>query len=162
MSIEEEVLGRLFDIPKEKRIQVGDYIKKIREEKNKTLSLLAEESSLNIADLHKIEHGTKNKINPFQFKAIAKVLEVDYKIFYEMVGFLDEKDFNTNSLNAGNEYINYRNKNDIIKSIKELNNNLNIEEFNDFFNFLLSCSLDEIKEIISYSNYLELKAKTVK
>ncbi|MGL5085174.1 MAG: hypothetical protein ACRC68_05570 [Clostridium sp.] len=40
MDIKTMLLERVFDIPKEKRIKVGKYIKQLREEKNKTLSVL--------------------------------------------------------------------------------------------------------------------------
>lgn len=46
---------------------------------------------------NKIEYGTKIKINPFQLKAIGIALNIDYKIFYKIVGFLDEEDFNSSS-----------------------------------------------------------------
>lgn len=96
MTIDEIVYNRSFDIPVENRKSVGELIKKIREEKKMTLADISDKSKVGLSDLHKIEYGTKIKINPFQLKAIGIALNIDYKIFYKIVGFLDDEDFNSN------------------------------------------------------------------
>lgn len=95
---EENICERNFEISEKKRKELGEYIKKIREEKNISLTQLADLTKINVSDLHKIEKGTKNKVNPFQLKAISKILQVDYKIFYRIVNFLEDKDFNSKQI----------------------------------------------------------------
>lgn len=91
---EELVYEQNFEIPQNKRIELGNYIKNLRTFQNLSLIQLADLAKINKSDLHKIEHGTKIKINPLQLKNLAKFLGVDYKSFYRIVGFLDETDFN--------------------------------------------------------------------
>lgn len=91
---EDFVYERNFEISQNRRNELGNYIKKLREEKKLSLTQLADLTKINVADLHKIEHGSKNKVNPFQLKALSEILQVDYKVFYKMVDFLEEKDFN--------------------------------------------------------------------
>lgn len=91
---EDFVYERNFEISQNRRNELGNYIKKLREEKKLSLTQLADLTKINVADLHKIEHGSKNKVNPFQLKALSEILQVDYKVFYKIVDFLEEKDFN--------------------------------------------------------------------
>lgn len=85
---------REFEISQELRDNFGKYIRELRTEKGISLTQLADLTNINISDLHKIERGTKNKINPFQLKALSSVLQKDYKIFYKMLNYLEDIDFN--------------------------------------------------------------------
>lgn len=91
---EELIYEQNFEISQNKRTELGNYIKNLRTFQNLSLTQLADLAKINISDLHKIEHGTKIEINPLQLKKLAKLLNVDYKSFYRIVGFLDETDFN--------------------------------------------------------------------
>lgn len=93
MKIDEIIYERSFDIPVDKRKKVGSLIKQIREDKKIKLAEMSEKSGVGLSDLHKIEYGNKNKINPFQLKSIAVTLGIDYKFLYKIVGFLEENDF---------------------------------------------------------------------
>ncbi|MGL6064854.1 MAG: helix-turn-helix domain-containing protein [Fusobacteriaceae bacterium] len=156
MTIDKLVYERAFDIPYEKRKHIGEYITKLREEQGIKISHLAALSQLNIADLHKIEYGTKNKINPFQLKAIGKALKVDYKEFYKIVGFLDEDDFIKNKNKLIKE-LNRDDKNyDIMKKfILESKNNLDCTYVEGIFLLLSTLSEDNISNLIKYGNFLK-------
>lgn len=92
---EELIYEKNFEISQNRRKKLGEYIKTLREEKKISLTQLADLTKINVSDLHKIEHGTKNKVNPFQLKVIANIFQVDYKVFYRIVNFLEEKDFDS-------------------------------------------------------------------
>lgn len=99
---EELICEKKFETSQSRRKKLGEYIKNLREEKKISLTQLADLTKINVSDLHKIEHGTKNKVNPFQLKAIAGIFQVDYKIFYKMANFLEDKDFSSDG-NLQNE-----------------------------------------------------------
>lgn len=83
-----------YSIPEEKRIELGNYIKKSRlnHTPNKLgLYELAELTDSSTSLISKIENGKIQKINPFLLQDIAKVLEIDYRVLYRIVGFLNEE-----------------------------------------------------------------------
>ena len=83
-----------YSIPEERRIELGNYIKKARlnHTPNKLgLYDLAELTDSSTSLISKIENGKIQKINPFLLQDIAKVLEIDYRVLYRIVGFLNEE-----------------------------------------------------------------------
>lgn len=88
-----------YDVPEEKRKELGNYIKTLREKKKYGFNQFALKSNLNVADLNRIEKGEKKKINAFQLKNIATALRIDYKELYKIVGYLDEEDASPNLIN---------------------------------------------------------------
>lgn len=139
-----------FEIDINKRKELAEYIKKLREEKKLSLTQLAHLTKINIADLHKIENGTKNKVNPFQLKALGNILKVDYKIFYKICGFIEDKDYSNNLL-----------KNESIYSKQELINDLNIY-YKNFDLITLLSSLEklkksEINEILLFIDFIKIR-----
>lgn len=139
-----------FEIDIHKRKELGDYIKKLRKEKELSLTQLADLTKINIADLHKIENGSKLKINPFQLKALGNVLKVDYKIFYKICGFLEDKDYSNNLL-----------KSESIYSKQELINDLNIYYKNydliTLLNSLENLKKSEINEILLFIDFIKIR-----
>lgn len=147
-------MKRSFDIPEELRKKLGEHIRTIREKRGLGLNQAAIKAGINIADLHKIENATKNKVNPYQLKAIGEALKLDYKELYKIVGYLDEQDFEykvleeNNNLSKNNIKGNHGNVNlgKIIKS--NIGNNEDIllndltdnekEQVRNFINFLKS------------------------
>lgn len=78
-----------FEILPQKRIDLGNYLKEKREEKRISIINLTDLTGLFPSDLMKIENGTLNIINPLKLKKIAKVLKLDYKELYKIIGYLD-------------------------------------------------------------------------
>lgn len=73
----------------EKGKALGEYINNIREHRNLGHNQLAILSGIDGSVLHKILYGSVKKVNPFHLQALGKVLRVDYKILYQIVGYLD-------------------------------------------------------------------------
>lgn len=82
-----------YIISEEKRKQLGNYIKEARlaHLPNKLgLNELAEITGTAGSLISNLENGKIQKINPFLLQDIASGLEIDYKILYKIVGFLNE------------------------------------------------------------------------
>ena len=73
----------------EKGKALGEYINNIREHRGLGHNQLAILSGIDGSVLHKILYGSVKKVNPFHLQALAKVLRIDYKILYQIVGYLD-------------------------------------------------------------------------
>lgn len=139
-----------FEIDINKRKDLGEYIKKLRVERELTLVEICKKSQVGLSDLHKIENGTKLKINPFQLKALSNVLKVDYKIFYKICRFIEDKDYSNNLL-----------KNESIYSKQELINDLNIY-YKNFELITLLSSLEklkksEINEVLLFIDFIKIR-----
>lgn len=139
-----------FEIDINKRKDLGEYIKKLRVERELTLIEICKKSQVSLSDLHKIENGTKLKINPFQLKALGNILKVDYKIFYKICGFIEDKDYSNNLL-----------KNESIYSKQELINDLNIY-YKNFDLITLLSSLEklkksEINEVLLFIDFIKIR-----
>lgn len=139
-----------FEIDINRRKELGKYIKKLRVERELTLVEICKKSQVDLSDLHKIENGTKLKINPFQLKALSNVLKVDYKIFYKICGFIEDKDYSNNLL-----------KNKSIYSKQELINDLNIY-YKNFDLITLLSSLEklkksEINEVLLFIDFIKIR-----
>ena len=82
-----------YVITKEKRKKLGDYIKEARltHLPNKLgLNELAEITGTASSLISNLENGKIQKINPFLLQDIAEGLNIDYKVLYKIVGFLNE------------------------------------------------------------------------
>ena len=139
-----------FEIDINKRKDLGEYIKKLRVERELTLMEICKKSQVGLPDLHKIENGTKLKINPFQLKTLGNVLKIDYKIFYKICGFIEDKDYSNNLL-----------KNESIYSKQELINDLNIY-YQNFDLITLLSSLEklkksEINEVLLFIDFIKIR-----
>ena len=73
----------------EKGKALGEYINNIREHRGLGHNQLAILSGIDGSVLHKILYGSVKKVNPFHLQALAKVLRIDYKILYQIVGYLE-------------------------------------------------------------------------
>ncbi len=147
---EDFIYERNFEIPQSRRTELGNYIKKLREEKKLSLTQLADLTKINVADLHKIEHGTKNKVNPFQLKALSKILQIDYKIFYKMVNFLEEKDFNDKGVESEKSY----SRDELIELFNMYYPKLDVKYF---FDSLGNLSKKQINDIILFIEFIKNK-----
>lgn len=139
-----------FEIDINKRKELGQYIKKLRVERELTLVEIYKKSQVGLSDLHKIENGTKLKINPFQLKALGNVLKIDYKIFYKICGFIEDKDYSNNLL-----------KNESIYSKQELINDLNIY-YKNFDLITLLSSVEKLKksdinEVLLFIDFIKIR-----
>lgn len=84
-----------YVISKEKREKLGKFIKEARLNHlpNKLgLNELAEITGTASSLISNLENGKIQKINPFLLQDIATGLEIDYKILYKIVGFLNEEE----------------------------------------------------------------------
>lgn len=86
-----------FDVPVEKRKKLAQYIKKLRLEKKYGFNQFALKANINVGDLNRLEKGEKKKVNAFQLMNIASALGIDYKKLYKIIGYLDEKDYDTDN-----------------------------------------------------------------
>lgn len=82
-----------YIVNQEKREKLGQYIKRIREEKGLGLNQLAIKIEIVSSLLSKLENGLTQKISPFLLKKISEGLKIDYKELYKIIGYLDEEDF---------------------------------------------------------------------
>lgn len=147
---EELVYERNFEISQSRRNELGNYIKKLREEKKLSLTQLADLTKINVADLHKIEHGTKNKVNPFQLKALSKVLQIDYKIFYKIVNFLEAKDFNNENVENEKTY----SREELIKIFNMYYPKIDVKYI---FDSMENLSKKQINDIILFIEFIKNK-----
>ena len=74
------------------RLKLGEFIRKIREQKNLGLNQLAVKISVTSSLLSKLENGSIQKISPFLLKELAEGLKIDYKELYKIIGYLDQND----------------------------------------------------------------------
>lgn len=82
-----------YIISEERRIKLGKYIKDLRINKLTSkygLNDFAEAVGVASSVISNLENGKIQKINPFLLQDISKVLGIDYKILYKIVGFLNE------------------------------------------------------------------------
>lgn len=87
----------------EKRKKLGEYIKRVREEKKLGMNQLSVKISVTNSLISKLENGLTQKISPFLLKEIAQGLRIDYKELYKIVGYLDEDDCNDVQMTSENE-----------------------------------------------------------
>ncbi|WP_294727086.1 LexA family transcriptional regulator [uncultured Fusobacterium sp.] len=78
------------EVKEEQRKILGDYIENLRNDKKLGFNQLALKSGVNVRTLNEIIYGKAKRVNPFHLQKIAKALNVDYKEFYRIVGYLDE------------------------------------------------------------------------
>lgn len=130
-----------YIISKEKRKELGNYIKKARLNHlpNKLgLNELAELTNTASSLISNLENGKIQKINPFLLQDIANGLEIDYKILYKIVGFLNENEkteiFKRNEEKKSMVIVWERNKKEVIdiSSISKTG----IEELKKYIKFL--------------------------
>lgn len=81
-----------FNVSEEQRIKLGKVIREKREEKKLSQSQLAYKTEINNADIHRLEKGDKKKINPYYLIKLAKALNIDYKMLYKIIDYLEEED----------------------------------------------------------------------
>ncbi len=82
-----------YVIDKEKRLQLGKFIKEKREEKGFGMNQLAAKISVTNSLIHRLENGQTQKISPFLLKEVASGLRIDYKELYKIVGYLEKEEF---------------------------------------------------------------------
>ncbi len=83
----------MYEVDKEKRIELGKFLKNKRLLKNFGLNQFAMKTGVNKSILSRMENGSVLKINPFMLKDIAKGLNINYKDLYKIVGYLEEEDY---------------------------------------------------------------------
>lgn len=82
----------LYEIDEDKRKALADYLNDVRNRRGLGHSQLALKAGLDGAVLHKMLYGTVKKANPFHLQALAKALRIDYKVLYQIIGYLDLED----------------------------------------------------------------------
>jgi len=79
-----------YSVAEEKRIKLGKYIRKVREDRNLGHNQFCLKINLQQSLLSRLENGKILKINPFMLKQVAEGLKLDYKELYKIIGYLDE------------------------------------------------------------------------
>lgn len=97
------------------RKKLGNYVRETRENKGIELNQLALETGTICSFLSKLEDGTAQKISPYLLRGIAKGLDIDYRELYQIVGFLDEKDFKDKTFKNNVKRIFFSDKTNIIE-----------------------------------------------
>ncbi len=80
------------EIDKEKRLELANFLNNVKEDRNFGHDQLAMKAGLNGSVLHRMLNGQVRKANPFHLRAIADALRIDYKILYQIVGYMDSPD----------------------------------------------------------------------
>lgn len=135
-----------------KRKELGEYIKNRRISLGLSLLKLSNLAKMSISDLHTLENGARQKVNPFQLQEIATILNLDYKVLYRIIGFLNDKDFEGNNI----KNISYTSKEEFIKSFANFYPNISENELVKFLEFL-SLSKTKRKKIIDFLDYIKKK-----
>ncbi|SHF31065.1 Transcriptional regulator, contains XRE-family HTH domain [Thermoanaerobacter uzonensis DSM 18761] len=121
---------------------IGEYIKKIREEKNLSLNQLALYSGVSAAHLSRIERGLREP-SPEVLRKIAAALKVSYEELMKVAGYLDEKptvtpvaDLETRQVEnqEWQPQLTEKDKKDIAKTLEEWMKDLTSAEGLAFFN----------------------------
>ena len=69
-------------------VELGEYLKKIRENKKLSLREVNKLTDISFTYLNMIENGKRN-VNPTLLRNLAKVYNVDYLDLYEKAGYID-------------------------------------------------------------------------
>jgi HTH-type transcriptional regulator, competence development regulator len=72
-------------------VELGNELRKAREEKGESLASVADPANISAAYLHKLERGVINSPSPRVLARLALVLEVSYLRLMELAGYLDEE-----------------------------------------------------------------------
>jgi transcriptional regulator with XRE-family HTH domain len=76
----------------------GEYLKRIRESKDMTISTLEKASDVSSAQLSRIENGKRDTPKPETIKKIAKGLDTDYSEMMRVAGYVVDEDLEPNHL----------------------------------------------------------------
>lgn len=134
-----------YTIPKEKREQLGNYIRKARLNHIPDkigLNKLAEITNSSNSLISNLENGKILKISPFLLKDLANGLDIDYKILYKIVGYLNNNE-----------------KTDIIKRNEKKSKVIIWERGKEEIIDISSLSKDKIKSLKKYINFLKIDFK---
>ncbi|WP_035349232.1 helix-turn-helix domain-containing protein [Heyndrickxia ginsengihumi] len=75
-----------------KRLQIGDIIKKKREEKNWTLRELSDVSGISMSYISMLERGLKKFPSVKVIKKLAKSLDFSQEQLLEIIGYMENND----------------------------------------------------------------------
>lgn len=82
-----------FQIEKEKLIELGNYLKKIRESKDLSYGQVATYTNLNKKEIFMLENAQKKKPNPFYLKALSNFYRIDLSNLYKIIGYMDTQNY---------------------------------------------------------------------
>lgn len=77
------------EIDDDKLKDLANYLNIIKKDRNIGFNQLALKAGIGAAVLNNILNGTVKKVNPFFLQGLAKAFRIDYKILYQIVGYLD-------------------------------------------------------------------------
>ena len=80
-----------FELTDEQALNLGEFLKKRREELNYSTNHIEIYTGINKADLSRIENGKKKKINPIYLKELAKILKLNQIELFNKVGYIDDE-----------------------------------------------------------------------
>ncbi len=138
---------------------IGEYIKKLREEKNLSINQLALYSGISAAHISRIERGLREP-SPEILKKLAAALKVSYKDLMKTAGYLDIENYTSSEDKQWQPELTEKDKKDIVKELEKLLNDLEHSEGLAFFNG--EPLDDETKEHIKNALKLGLEIAKVK
>lgn len=68
----------------------GQYLKKIRKDRNMSVNQLATYSGISNAQISRIENGLRNAPKPETIKKLSQALKVDYQEMMQVAGYTEE------------------------------------------------------------------------
>lgn len=141
-----------YFVPEEKRIELGNYLKKSREKIGFGLNQFTLKIGITSSLYSRLENGKLYKINPYLLQKIADGLKIDYKELYKIIGYLREEDFKNSIVNShiynSSNFGNVVNGNDNFKKISNLSSRTEI---------LSDLSEEELGKVMEYVELLKLK-----
>ncbi|MGL5595869.1 MAG: helix-turn-helix domain-containing protein [Cetobacterium sp.] len=79
-----------FELNDKEALELGEFLKKRREELGYSTNHIEIHTGINKADLSRIEHGKKKKINPIYLKQLSKALKLNQIELFNRVGYIDD------------------------------------------------------------------------
>lgn len=88
---------------------LGDLIKKLREERGMTITEVSKKSGISIAQISRIENGKRDKPKPETLYSIAKALDYSHNVLMTIAGYIDlERDDAVSQVNKYENAITFK------------------------------------------------------
>lgn len=138
----------------------GEYLRKVRQEKNFSINGLAKKSGISNAQISRIESGARGVPKPETIEKLANALNVSYVEMMVVAGYWDEEDLleplDKNKLNK-NKRTPSQNEKEFLKKL-ELSDDKLLEEFELTLDGE-TISEEEAKGVIAYLRSLRSMKK---
>ena len=72
------------------RMELGDYLVRVRCERGYSQRDLAEKSGISPAEISRVESGKRQKVSPSVLRALAETLVISYPYLLQLAGYMDD------------------------------------------------------------------------